>query len=101
MLNVTGHPAIGTPSLDSLRPEVAERVLCCYINATSGLQIVRVINIPNWYFERVVFPGQRLLFETPRWAKLEIYIPQLPGTMLLGKILCESLRVKEEDCFSR
>ncbi|XGW00685.1 MAG: DUF1830 domain-containing protein [Leptolyngbya sp. BL-A-14] len=29
------------------------------------MQIPRIVNIPNWYFERVVFSGQRFLFETP------------------------------------
>lgn len=94
-INVTAHPTVGVPSLDSLPPE-ATCILCHYINATSCLQIARITNIPNWYFERVVFPGQRLLFEAPRWAELEIYTAQLPSSMLSVKISCESLWVKEE-----
>ncbi|MEO1447426.1 MAG: DUF1830 domain-containing protein, partial [Cyanobacteria bacterium J06635_11] len=38
-------------------------ILCCYVNVTSKIQVARVTNIPDWYFERVVFPGQRLMFE--------------------------------------
>jgi len=29
-------------------------ILCSYVNATGILQIVRVTNISNWYFERVI-----------------------------------------------
>ena len=39
-------------------------LLCCYVNATSQIQVARITNIRNWYFERVVFPGQRLVFES-------------------------------------
>lgn len=93
--NMRAHPAVGAPSLDSLPPEVTERILCHYTNATNWLQIARITNIPNWYFERVVFPGQRLLFEAPRWANLEIYTAQLPSPMLSDKIPCDRLRIKE------
>ncbi len=79
--------------LDALPPEAAERCLCHYLNFTSGLQIIRITNIPNWYFERVVFPGQQLLFEVPRSAELEIHTGQLPSAMLTHKISCERLRV--------
>ena len=79
--------------LDALPPEAAERWLCHYLNFTNGLQIIRITNIPNWYFERVVFPGQHLLFEAPRNAELEIHTGQLPSTILTDKIPCERLQV--------
>lgn len=42
-------------------------------NATHQIQVVRIGNIPNWYFERVMFPGQRLMFEAAAEAVLEIH----------------------------
>jgi hypothetical protein len=48
-------------------------LLCCYVNASSQIQIARITNIENWYFERVVFPGQRLVFEALPQAQLEIH----------------------------
>lgn len=59
--------------VDSLLLEYSGRILCSYVNATNVLQIVRITNIPNWHFERVVFPGQRLLFEALPEAQLEIH----------------------------
>lgn len=77
------------PSQDS------NRILCCYVNATSQIQIVRISNISSWYFERVVFPGQRLLFETLPHAELEIHTHLVPGAILADKFLCERLQVNE------
>ena len=68
-------------------------ILCCYINATSELQIARIANIANWYFERVVFPGQRLLFTAVPEANLEIYTYVMPTTTLAARLPCDRLRV--------
>ncbi len=68
--------------------EDSSRILCHYVNATSVVQIARITNIPNWYFERVVFPGQRLLFEAPLVAELEIHTGSIPSAILLDKISC-------------
>jgi len=72
------------------------RILCCYVNATSNIQIARIANIANWYFERVVFPGQRLFFEALLDAQLEIHTCVLSSAILSNKILCDRLRVYEE-----
>ncbi|PSB20917.1 DUF1830 domain-containing protein [Phormidesmis priestleyi ULC007] len=45
----------------------------CYINDTHKIKVPRIINISNWYFERVIFPGETLLFEALPKAQLEIY----------------------------
>lgn len=78
---------------NSLPIQQLEQTLCCYVNATSTIQIARITNIPNWYFERVVFPSQRLLFEAPLEAQLEIHTSVTPSESLLEKILCKHLRV--------
>ncbi len=67
--------------------------LCCYVNATSQIQVARIANVPQWYFERVVFPGQRLMFEAPRDARLEVHTGQASQAILADTILCDRLRV--------
>ncbi|MGA7932042.1 MAG: DUF1830 domain-containing protein, partial [Kovacikia sp.] len=47
-------------SLSSLPANWSNRILCYYENATNQVQLARIANIPNWLYERVVFPGQRL-----------------------------------------
>ncbi len=72
-------------------------LVCCYMNATSKIQIARISNVSNWYFERVVFPGQRLAFEAPPQAVLEIHTGAVASAILSDKIACERLCITEED----
>lgn len=82
--------------LDPLPPNSSNGILCCYVNATSKVQIARISNIPNWYFERVVFPGQRLVFETMLEGVLEIHTGMMASAILSDKISCDRLRLDEE-----
>jgi hypothetical protein len=59
-----------TQILDSLSADCANRILCCYINDAYKIKIARITNISNWYFEGVVFPGEKLLFEALPEAQL-------------------------------
>ncbi|HEY9725155.1 MAG TPA: DUF1830 domain-containing protein [Chroococcales cyanobacterium] len=86
--------------LDSLPSDNQNRILCCYVNATSQIQVARITNIPNWYFERVVFPGQRLVFEALPKALLEIHTGMMATAILSDTIPCDRLRVDEEDADS-
>jgi len=70
-----------TQIVDSLPSDYQQRILCQYKNATSSIQIARITNIPHWYLERVVFPGQHLLFETVKEAQLEIHSAKMAGTI--------------------
>ncbi len=81
---------------DPIPSDSCDRLLCCYVNATNQIQIARITNIPNWYFERVVFPGQRLLFETLPQAYLEIHTGMMASAILSDTVACSSLCVPEE-----
>ena len=81
--------------IDPLPPNAQEAALCCYTNATSKIQIARITNIPNWYFERVVFPGQRLVFEAMPQALLEIHSGMM-SAILADTIPCDRLYVEVE-----
>lgn len=72
------------------------QMLCYYANATNKIQVVRIGNIPNLCFERVMFPGQRLMFEAPTEAVLEIHTGAVASAILSDKIPCYVLRVIEE-----
>ncbi|MEG5060897.1 DUF1830 domain-containing protein [Microcoleus sp. A2-C5] len=71
------------------------RILCWYLNNTSKVQIARITNIPNWYFERTVFPGERFLFEALPEAQLEVCRCAETGAIVCERILCDRLRVEE------
>ncbi|MEM0979202.1 MAG: DUF1830 domain-containing protein [Cyanobacteria bacterium P01_H01_bin.58] len=72
-------------------------ILCCYVNATSRMQVARITNVQNWYFERVVFPGQRLVFEAVPHAQLEIHTGMMASSILSDTIPCERLAINSEE----
>jgi hypothetical protein len=83
--------------LDPLPPDKTGHIVCCYVNATSKIQIARISHIPNWYFERVVFPGQRLIFEAPPQAILEIHTGMMASAILSDNIPCDRLCINEDN----
>jgi hypothetical protein len=68
------------------------RILCSYTNVTHHLQIIRLKHNPGLHWERVVFPGQRLMFEAVPKAKVEIHLSETKSIV----IPCCQLRVTEE-----
>lgn len=70
--------------------------LCHYKNVSNKLQILRIGNVPNWYFEKVVFPGEVLLFQAPLQGLLEVHTSAKVTTILADTINCDRLRVQEE-----
>ena len=69
--------------------------LCFYTNKTNCVQIVRISNIPSFYWEKVIFPGQRILFEAKNEDKLEIHICENVTSILADVIPCQRLRMTE------
>ena len=80
--------------LDPLPLGSADPITCCYVNATSQIQVARITNVPNWYFERVVFPGQRLVFEALAQAQLEIHTGMMASAILSDTIPCDRLKLQ-------
>ncbi|WP_373480674.1 DUF1830 domain-containing protein [Geminocystis sp.] len=83
--------------LDAIPHNENDAILCCYVNATNQIQIARITNISNWYFERVVFPGQRLIFEALPEALLEIHSGMMASAILSDTIPCKRLCVHESE----
>ncbi len=82
-------------TLNEVTSERHTRILCWYLNTTNKMQIARITNVPNWYFERTVFPGERLLFEAVPSAELEVCRCAQTGGIVCERILCDRLRVEE------
>lgn len=82
-----------TQILDTLPSEQPGQILCHYVNTTNQIQVVRIANAPNCYFERVIFPGQRVLFEALPDDQLEIHTSMMASAVLSDKIPCNQLGV--------
>ena len=81
--------------LDPVPQGGGDSLLCSYINATNQIQIARITNVPNWYFERVVFPGQRLVFEAISYGILEIHSGMMASAILSDRIPCTRLAIQD------
>ncbi|MEO1134334.1 MAG: DUF1830 domain-containing protein [Cyanobacteria bacterium J06639_1] len=84
--------------IDSLPNDLGgKRVTCSYVNSTESIQIARITNVESWYFERVVFPGQRLMFEAIADATLEIHTGMMASAILDDTYLCKDLALDSEN----
>jgi hypothetical protein len=73
-------------------------ILCCYKNQTSKIQIIRSVEQqgPHWHLERVVFPGQRLLFKAPPHSRVHVFSSNPADTLVDDTVLCDRIQVQEE-----
>jgi hypothetical protein len=81
--------------LNSVLNDSPEKILCFYINNSYKIQIIRTFQNSAW--ERVVFPGQRLLFEALTSDKLQIQICKVYSIL----IPCYKLRVNEKSSLTQ
>jgi len=84
-----------TIALDRLSKKQAQKFLCFYVNTTNKMQIARISNVKNQYWERAVFPGERFLFEAVPEAELEIHQARENDEIKCERFLCENLKVDE------
>lgn len=74
--------------------ENSDKLLCLHVNETRHIQIARLkkSNVDCQY-ERVVYPGERLLFEAVPDAQLEIYTCMNGKEFLYDIALCDRICV--------
>lgn len=73
-----------------------EPCLCSYQNQTANVQVIRISDVPQLHFERVVFPGQRLMFYAPAKARLKVYTGSQAGSLLADTITCDRIQVSSQ-----
>lgn len=66
-------------------------MLCSYINLTHQFQILRISNIPHFFFEKVVMPQSTVFFETHQGAQVEVHTGHMASSVLSDIIPCEQL----------
>ncbi len=73
-------------------------LLCCYQNHSPKIQIIRSAEVPQqpipWHLERVIFPGQRLLFEAPQRSKIQVYSSNPAGMLADDTVPCDRIQVQ-------
>jgi hypothetical protein len=82
--------------LTPMLTNVDTNILCYYTNNTEFIQKVKINCADQFIFEKIVFPHQRILFEAPAYATLEIYANNMTGKgILCEEIPCCNLQIKE------
>jgi hypothetical protein len=71
-------------------------ITCFYRNETSGLQIVQIDEGSDFFLERVVIPGQCLMFEAPATASLQIRSNRMVTTISEDTIPCQQLQYSQD-----
>ncbi|NEP03377.1 MULTISPECIES: DUF1830 domain-containing protein [Okeania] len=84
-----------TIALDRLPKKQVQKILCFYVNTTHKIQIARISNPQNEYWEHTVFPGERFLFEAVPEAELEIHQSIENAEIRCEHFLCKDLKVDE------
>jgi hypothetical protein len=69
--------------------------LCYYINKTKSIQNIKMIAEQKFVFEKLVFPGERMLFEAPFSAYITINSFLLDGIKTTTAD-CQHLRIAEK-----
>jgi hypothetical protein len=71
-------------------------VLCCYVNASSRIQVARLSHLSEGDWEHILFPGQRFMFEAPPEAMLIIYKSAALSATSPEQIRCQTLQVQSD-----
>ncbi|MFW6357835.1 MAG: DUF1830 domain-containing protein [Chroococcales cyanobacterium] len=71
----------------------SSEILCFYLNNTNHLQILKSRYPVDWVFEKVIFPGQRILFKGLTEAQLEVHTCVPKKILAPDVIFCKEMKV--------
>jgi hypothetical protein len=71
-------------------------ILCCYVNRTNLPQVGWLANLPSWQFERLILPGESILFTTDAEARLELHAVTTKTALHVEQIPCQLLSIGED-----
>lgn len=81
-------------SFNSTIDRLSDCIFCFYTNMNDRIQVIKITNIPNYYWEKTIFPRQRLIFEGTSSAFLEVY--NSDDTVNPSNIIhCQKLQITE------
>lgn len=83
--------SLNSDSLNTKFSQAPIYISCHYQNATNSIQVVCISNVQAFFLERTVFPGQRLFFEAPATAILEVRTGTGATTIASDSIPCYRL----------
>lgn len=73
--------------------ELEEKNLCAYQKLSSHWQIIKITNLPNYYWEKAVLPGQKIIVITSIKAILKVFSAENITAVLIDNIPCHQLKI--------
>lgn len=61
------------PLTSSVSTQQTPKILYCYFNSSDRIQIIKVSEHQSYSLEKIIFPQQRVLFESTLEGKIEVY----------------------------
>ena len=80
----------------SLTREPQANILCYYNNTSSQMQIIQFLNSSVNYPSKIVFPGQRIMFEAQPDSQIEILSGKKGDTLVSQLVNCQDLQVNRQ-----
>ena len=81
-------------TVPTINNHLETQILCAYRNLSNSWQIIKIINLPDLYWEKTLLPGQYVVFKASIKAHLEVFSAQNITTVLSDTIPCYKLKVK-------
>lgn len=82
----------GSKKRPKLTTDIEEKILCAYQNLSNSWQIIKITDVPNYYWEKVVLPGQEIVFQGISQANLNIFSADYITSILIDTIPCHKLK---------
>ena len=80
----------------SLSIEPTKNILCYHHNSSAQMQMIKFFNNGINYSSKMVFPGQRIMFEAEPDSQVKILSNQKGNTLLSQLINCQDLQVNSQ-----
>lgn len=87
MTNTINHSQAHQKFADNMEKKVS----CSYQNLSNAWQIVKITELPDRCWEKVVLPGQKIFFKESIKAKLKVFSAENINTVLTDTIPCYKL----------
>ena len=83
---------INSKITQNITSQLEEQILCAYQNLSSNWQTIKITNIPKYYWEKAVCPGEQILFITSIKAILKVFSAENITAVSIDNIPCHQLK---------
>ncbi|WP_019505265.1 DUF1830 domain-containing protein [Pleurocapsa sp. PCC 7319] len=80
----------------TLTTEPKTNILCYHYNSSNQIQIIQFVKSNIEYSSKIIFPGQRIMFEAEPDSQIEILLNGKGDTSFSRLVNCQDLQVNSQ-----